>query len=47
MKYEGFKQECYMNDTDTHADVVQEERERCEEIINALVQRCDSFRAKN
>jgi hypothetical protein len=31
----------------TRADVVQEEREKCEEIINALVQRRDAFRAKN
>lgn len=31
----------------THADVVREEREKCEEIIETLVQRRNAFRATN
>jgi hypothetical protein len=45
--FTGLAARCVRIGASTHADVVEEECEKCEEIIETLVQRRNAFRATN
>jgi hypothetical protein len=45
--FTGLAARCVRMHASTQADIVEEEREKCEEIIDTLVQRRNAFRAKN
>jgi hypothetical protein len=45
--FTGLAARCVRMRASTQADIVEEEREKCEEIIDTLVQRRNAFRATN